>query len=492
MTDISKNIKKLRGERGLTRAQLAARLGEPAQKIADWEEGRAQPDFAALARLAAALETAPETLVYGKTGVAPDPARARRRAMTAALSVVGSLFVAAGLILILVRFWQDLGGLFRAALSFLPLLVGGGWGLFVTFSKKDGVSLRESGAVLWIAGVLATNALINGIFRLDLGFNRLLLADLLLTLPVMFLLRSVFAYTATLVMGTVLALDGDLSDPSLPLAGRLGIAALLVCVVLLCGVFVRRVRLPQGTDRYAAAVALAAAGAQGIAVTASLLDGTDATTLLQFMTLFYCLWLAGSVRGAGLPLRGAGGAGFGVTLFCFTLIAHAGDRTSVFRFADVPAFLVPCALCVVLCALYGRQSLRGDKTRVAGAIVMAALFPLSFCLMRTGGAAVLLPSLIYGVWTLVSGILRARLSAVNFGLVNVLALLGLILSQTENFDLLPVGGLALFSGAVLLVVNKVLVKKFAAEKTAAPGAEPGTEEDPGGDAGTGTEVTEDA
>ena len=499
MANVSKNIRRLRTEKTWTQAQLAEQIHVTRQTVSGWETGRTQPDIEMLTLLASALDADIEDLIYGKKRrTAPvDPAPARRRAMTAALSVLGSLFVAAGLILIFIHFWQDLGGILKAVLAFLPLLAGGATGLVAVFSKKQTTTRREFGAVLWIAGALATNALINGIFRLGFGFGNLLLADLLLTLPIMFLLQSVFACTATLVMSAAAVLDGDFLSVAEPFGKRLAFALFIAAVLGITALFVRKNRLPDGLKKYAEAVALVAVGVEATVVTNALLQGSLLTSYLQALTLFFCLWLAGKTRSAGLPLRDAGGAGFGIALFLLApgLRFLEGDDL-LFRGVDVAFFLLPCAVWIVLAFLYGRGAFPADKTRAAGACISAALLVLTLilCLTRAQGLLPLLPSLLFGVWAQVYGTLHAQLSAANFGIVNILALLLLILTQLEDFDLLPMGGMILFSGVTLLVVNKLLIKKFAAgkpvpaETAETEPAPPEAENDPE----TGKEATDDA
>ena len=57
--------------------------------------------------------------------------------------------------------------------------------------------------MVWIAGFCASVALINHTFSVDFGFSRLLLADTLLILPVMFALDSVAGFTALNGFGIV-------------------------------------------------------------------------------------------------------------------------------------------------------------------------------------------------------------------------------------------------------------------------------------------------
>ena len=66
MSPISKNIKRLRGERGLTQEQLAEQLCVTRQTVSSWENNRTQPDIDMLTALSDALGADVEELIYGK------------------------------------------------------------------------------------------------------------------------------------------------------------------------------------------------------------------------------------------------------------------------------------------------------------------------------------------------------------------------------------------------------------------------------------------
>lgn len=56
-------LKQLRLEKGLTQSQLARRLGVSASAVGMYEQGRREPDGAALARMAAVLECSTDELL---------------------------------------------------------------------------------------------------------------------------------------------------------------------------------------------------------------------------------------------------------------------------------------------------------------------------------------------------------------------------------------------------------------------------------------------
>ena len=63
---ISKNIKKLRSERGFTQDKLAEELHVTRQAISSWETGRTQPDSQMLINLSEIFSVPIEMLIYGE------------------------------------------------------------------------------------------------------------------------------------------------------------------------------------------------------------------------------------------------------------------------------------------------------------------------------------------------------------------------------------------------------------------------------------------
>lgn len=69
MTDIARNIKRLRNERCLSQEQLADQLGVTRQTVSNWERGVSMPDMDSLERIALVFGTSVESLIYRDQGV---------------------------------------------------------------------------------------------------------------------------------------------------------------------------------------------------------------------------------------------------------------------------------------------------------------------------------------------------------------------------------------------------------------------------------------
>ncbi|MBO4558576.1 MAG: helix-turn-helix domain-containing protein [Lachnospiraceae bacterium] len=66
MSDISKHIRRIRQERGLTQEQLAEKMHLSRQAISNWETGKTSPDIDSLLALADILDTDVMELLYGE------------------------------------------------------------------------------------------------------------------------------------------------------------------------------------------------------------------------------------------------------------------------------------------------------------------------------------------------------------------------------------------------------------------------------------------
>ncbi len=65
MRDISKNIKQLRIQKGMTQDELAEMLFVTRQTVSNYEVGKSRPDVDMLINIAAALDTDVNTVIYG-------------------------------------------------------------------------------------------------------------------------------------------------------------------------------------------------------------------------------------------------------------------------------------------------------------------------------------------------------------------------------------------------------------------------------------------
>lgn len=213
MAKVSKNIKKLRTEKNLTQEALAEKINVTRQTISSWENDRTQPDIDMLELLSTALDTGIEELIYGeKRNIGLEaPKTDKQKIMNIVFATLGSLLTATGLIIILVSFWDSIPEVFLASLCFMPLIVGGSAALWVYSKKKTSIAWTESACVLWCAGLFATTALVCSMFSADVDISILFTALALLTLPMAYIMNTLFPLTAYFFIVTYLLISYPLN-----------------------------------------------------------------------------------------------------------------------------------------------------------------------------------------------------------------------------------------------------------------------------------------
>ena len=471
MASISKNIKRLRTAQKLTQEQLAVQLNVTRQTISSWENDRTQPDINMLAALSTALNTDIEDLIYGKkkhVGFEADPAE-KRRTLSLVLIIMGCLLVAVGVVFLFVFFWRELPDVMKKSLALLPLIVGVGAGLFATLTKKKTVPLREGAAVLWFAGVIASNALVNSMFTVDFGFEKLLIADTFLLLPVPFLLDSVFAYTAEIALSMTLVWRQILDEAELS-TFFFGAAAFLICVV-----FLFKNDQIKPVKQFCVWIWLLGAGATAAGGAMYAIHGTDYEDMspMIFVSVLFCfflaLFIAGTEKRFELRFTLPVGAVLSASMPAFTAVAFVDNSFDhILDYGPVGYAALLCLMLLFLAPalISGKTGNKGNKIKRA-LIAVWALFFLSQLLLGVLVPVVTLAfSLTAGVLTVMAGVKRGKLLICNFGMVQLAANVFILLADLKTADLFWIGAVFVLMGAAFLIINKIMIKKFEARRAA--------------------------
>lgn len=116
-----------------------------------------------------------------------------------AFSILGSLLIGSGIILLFAHNWDELTRPMRAALSFCPLAAG----IILSITallRNGGVALRESAGIFHSLAVGASISLIGQTYHLPSNVPAFMLTWSLLVMPLIFLLRSTGVYLIYLVL----------------------------------------------------------------------------------------------------------------------------------------------------------------------------------------------------------------------------------------------------------------------------------------------------
>lgn len=107
-----------------------------------------------------------------------------------AFSILGSVLLGGGVILLLAHNWDDFGRPLRAFISFLPLIVGQVLALYAGFAKKESVAWREgAGAFLYLA-IGTSISLVSQTYHINGNLPAFLFTWMLLGLPIGYLLGA--------------------------------------------------------------------------------------------------------------------------------------------------------------------------------------------------------------------------------------------------------------------------------------------------------------
>ena len=114
----------------------------------------------------------------------------RKKWALVAFSILGSLLIGAGVILLLAHNWTDLSLSQRSVLSFAPLVISqclAGW---VLLKRRDGAAWREGAGIAVTLSIGACIALVSQTYHIPGSFDQFMLIWMLLALPVIYLLNS--------------------------------------------------------------------------------------------------------------------------------------------------------------------------------------------------------------------------------------------------------------------------------------------------------------
>lgn len=110
--------------------------------------------------------------------------------MLIVFGVLGAILTGLGVILILAHNWDELGRMTKTIFAFLPLLIGQGFCLFALLKKADSTAWKESTSAFLIFAIGASISLISQIYNIPGGSGTFLLSWVLLSLPLVYIMKS--------------------------------------------------------------------------------------------------------------------------------------------------------------------------------------------------------------------------------------------------------------------------------------------------------------
>lgn len=395
------------------------------------------------------------------------------------LTTVGAALVGAGIILLVAHNWDQLDRNIRTVIAFLPLLTAQALVAVVLLYRNESRPWRELVAIFDVAAVGAAIALVSQTYQFQGSFADFLRVWMLLSLPMVYLLRTTLGAIVYLI-GTIVWINtkwGFISRSDNP--NFVWIFLLLVLPYFLFRYFKGRDTRETAT----LAVALAIAAVIGMGVTAEY--SSSNVGAIAFAGLVTAIYLSGmtffsQAEGRLHPLALVGAVGIGVTALVLTF--EGPWRMSTVRWSEFNAqkyvsFALELVFPLTALALAAFELVR----RRARFSLPAAALPLvaglawwmanlchgpndSWSDSRCAYSAAILFNL-YVLWLgvdiLARGIRAGSIGRSNFGLALIA---GLALCRFFDSDLsFMTRGLGFIAvGVGFLVANLVMFRKRAA------------------------------
>ena len=366
-------------------------------------------------------------------------------------SIIGSLLIGTGIILIMARNWYFFPIFLRTALAFFPLVVSQGFAVYVIRRKRSSVAWRESVAILVTCSVFTAMALVSQIFHLSNDYASYILQCGLLSLPMIYLLDA--AAPLIVYYWTVLNWAGQ--TQSTPNA-----IFLLLLFALGCGYVYQKRKTVNARLLYMIWITLPAGFAAAMIV-GNMLD----SSLLLIALCYFVLLL--SVDFLPEPLSAAfqslGTIGSLVTLATLTyqnMWAYVYDVIGVGG-----SIFAGLMLAVALYFVFSKPEM--NKLKKLFILVLSALCVLRYIwiLMELDFDAcpfvfMLISNIALagiGIGFIVHGARNIRLQTANIGMI-ILCFLIVIRFFDSNMDFLWRGVVFLVLGAAFLLVNLRLAR----------------------------------
>lgn len=472
MAKVSKTIKKLRVSHSLTQDALAEKLFVSRQTVSSWENDRTQPDIEMLKTLSDVFDVTVEEIIYGeKRKTDPNAENAKKRKiLTIVFSVLASLFVGVGLVLIFVTGWEKFPLPLKTVFAFAPMLAGQAAALYTYLKHRESIAWRECASVLWCAAVAGTVAMVDSIFELSSGFADCMLIDALLILPVIYLLDAVspliFYYFSVIYYGVYIS--------EYPFSYGSPILFIIPGLFMLGLIYVILNRKKHEDIRHIYTVWISVIAALSMAGVSSV--RVDASLIAVLTALCIGVYALDQTEYRTMPFKPLGILGTCAFSAASLFLWHPGfyaDPMAGFRI-NIPAFVLSliAVIAAVVCLFTGRRSLKKDLSKI---IFCVSAFLCAIAEMLTYGTKtegkpilyiiLLVLTFVQAVILIVQGAKKLRFLELNAGLLLTAVILYTILGGFD-INMLIAGVLFVLLGGLLFLINFLTARKVKKEKEA--------------------------
>lgn len=475
MTKVSKNIRKIRTAKNLTQDELAQKLFVTRQTVSGWENGRTQPDIETLCKISEIFGVPVEDLIYGEKrfSTADEKAQNSKRTLIIIFSIIASVLMGTGLILIFVTYWENFPVPLKTIFSFVPMLAGQAAAVYTFIKHRDSIAWREGASVLWCAGMAATIALIDSVFLLPSNFKEYLLIDALLFLPVIYILDAVtplIVYFGLTLYYTVHVFD----------YGTHALIVTLSIVLFAAGfIYVLINRKKKDDVRHIFTLWLSVLAGFGYLLINTLsFDFYEAVIFSVINAFFLCLYAADKSDSWTLPYKPLGLLGttaISVVSVFFLNPDQMYAPYNGYNLSERIEFAVIAAICltaVIVIGIINRKIFMKNIMKTiycsCAAVVLLATLICSVFFPGDNNVVVYtiiqLAALAMSISLIAEGVIASKFTTLNTGLISTAVLIGYIIYNLMEISMLGAGILLVIFGSVLFAVNYLLARKIKNQK----------------------------
>ena len=396
------------------------------------------------------------------------------------LATLGSALVAAGIILLIAHNWDDLSRATRTAIAFLPLLIAQALVVFTLMRRNESRPWCEAAAIFDVAAVATAISLISQTYQLQGTFADFMRTWLLLSIAIVYLLRTTLGAIAY-VIGCVVWLFagwGMFSPEGNPMLFWL----LLVLVVPYVAIRFRHDHDSRETATLVIILALAALF--GVGATAEFANAhVGAIAYAGLATVIYLCGMKFFPQATGRlhPLAVVGGIAIGVVTIVLsfesnwhmTYYVGSVSRSSTANLAVAVELLFPiAAVCLAGFDLLGRRAAFSLSAALLPIFAAVAWAITHLCELPDNkwhstscsfAAATLMNcyALLLGIDILARGIRTNSIARANFGLL-LIAVLAICRFFDSDLSFVARGVGFIIVGLGFLVANLLLFKRRTA------------------------------
>ena len=452
--------------------ELAQKLYVSRQAVSSWENGRTQPDLDMIKKISELFGVEVEELLYGeKRNTKLEESVRTSKTLFMVFSILGSLFVGAGVIILMVALWDKFPNIMKATVSFLPLLLGQAGAIYTYKKKFDNIAWREGASILWSAGVTATVGLLSMVLELHLGALMCLLIDAVLILPILCFFKVVSPlvfYYGFSIAGSIGVLEYTRNEilSTVLMVALVGVGLLFT--------FFNRKNVPDARYEYSSWISVLASCAMVIAISLFILEWGYFSLPLA---LAVCIYALNKHDGWSMPFYPIGILGTAVASMFSTYFNLMGE--TYYSYKDYigwlnlikPESIITIILTVATLAIgfiVGEKSLDKNKYQsifcyLGGAAAVVGLFNPVFKSVEWIGLVLFAITFAEGLVMLIKGASEKNYFNLNVGLIMLLVLMFFVLSAFD-WNMVTVGLMFLISGASLFGANFCISKKIKKEQ----------------------------